>query len=259
MEQAKKNKAKQREKKQAFKSVKREMCHCQAMVHQLVSNWTGWGRIIWEQEGEGEWLHCGEFVESINSVLDDEIDEEKKKNPALEQALEKRNKLLEYDALGGHSIIKDQQSDWYELENDTWQSREQREFAKKIREFEEKRIVEEEDAVYLNIGGEGKDFVGVEKGKATKTQEMINQEANEYINQLAADQIKDNIDQDIMEDIKGGFKNVTIKSCDYLDEKSKELYNKLKEDTYKQQEELYLKNSKKDVYVDIKKQGFDFR
>lgn len=187
----------------------------------------------------------------------DEDEKEKKINPALQAALEKRDKLLEYDKIGGHSIIKDQQSDWYELEHDTWQSKEQREFARKIREYEEKRIIDEEDAVFLNIGGEGKDFVGVSKGKATKTQDQINQEANQYIQELAADRVKQGIKEDELIDIKDGFKNITIKSCEYLDEKSQELLKKLKEDTVKRDRENERRRKKKEVYADFEKEKVD--
>lgn len=51
--QMQKNKKAKSEQK---KHINREMCHCQAMVHDLVSNCTGCGRIICTEEGEGECL-----------------------------------------------------------------------------------------------------------------------------------------------------------------------------------------------------------
>lgn len=52
----KKNAKKKELKMQELKSSNREMCHCQALVHNLVSNCIGCGRIICEQEGEGDCL-----------------------------------------------------------------------------------------------------------------------------------------------------------------------------------------------------------
>lgn len=227
-----KNLQKKKQKMEEIKSSNREMCHCQAMVHDLVSNCTGCGRIVWAQEGEGDCLFCGAYVES--HLLPPEED---KVDPGYMQALEKRNRLLEFDkseVMGAG--IKDQSSDWYELENNVWQTKEQREFAKMIREAEEKKNKEEEEAVYVKIGG-GKDFVSMSKGEV-KSREQMSQEANKYINELAADHIKSNVGYDENEVIKESFKDIRIQSCQFLDDKSRELIQKLKKDAARAEQEL---------------------
>jgi hypothetical protein len=177
-------------------------------------------------------LFCGAYVES--HLLPPEED---KVDPGYMQALEKRNRLLEFDkseVMGAG--IKDQSSDWYELENNVWQTKEQREFAKMIREAEEKKNKEEEEAVYVKIGG-GKDFVSMSKGEV-KSREQISQEANKYINELAADHIKSNVAYDENEVIKESFKDIRIQSCQFLDDKSRELIQKLKKDAARAEQEL---------------------
>ena len=184
-EDAKKRQAQKKKQKIAqIKSTNREMCYCQALIHELFSNCTSWGRIICAVEGEGDWLFCGNYVESHTMIPDiDQIDD-----PQYKKALESRKKLLEFDCNEiVTSNIKDQTADWYEIENDVWISKEQRDFAKKIREYEEKRIIEEEEALYVSIGTGGK-VVSMAKG-VTKTKEQMIQEANQYYNELANERI----------------------------------------------------------------------
>lgn len=58
LEEARKRKnAKQRKKnKEIAKFGKRQICGCQALVHEFLNNCTGCGRIICENEGDGECL-----------------------------------------------------------------------------------------------------------------------------------------------------------------------------------------------------------
>ena len=244
-EDAKKKQAQKKKQKIAqIKSTNREMCYCQALIHEFFSNCTECGRIIWVVEGEGDCLFCGNYVESHTVIPDiDQVDD-----PNYKKALENRRKLLEFDCNEiVHSGIKDQTSDWYEIENDVWQSREQRDFAKKIREYEEKRIVEEAEALYVSIGT-GKKVVSLAKG-VTKTQEQMIQEANQYYNELANERIYNNMVEEDEEGIKEGFKDIRIKSWEFLDEKSKELLRKLKEDAKMAELELIQKSMKKDEEI----------
>ena len=74
------------------------MCHCQGLVHELVSNCIGCGRIICVHEGEGDCLFCGEYVESHLMEVGDE--KEKLKDPAYQEAIRRRDKLLGFDKEG---------------------------------------------------------------------------------------------------------------------------------------------------------------
>lgn len=232
----KKQKQKKKEKIAQLKSANREMCHCQALIHNLLTNCSGCGRIICTEEGEGECLFCGNFVESdtILSSLD------KTEDPTYRKALENIKKMIEIDSSEIlHAGIKDQTSDWYEIENDVWQSKEHRDFAKKVREYEEKRIIEEEEALYVTIGT-GKKVVSMDKGQV-KTREQMIAEANQFYNELANERTCNNMQQDESEDVKEQFKDIRIRSCEYLDAKSKELLQKLKEDARFMEEELIRK------------------
>jgi hypothetical protein len=55
-EARKKNQQKKKQKLENLNTADREMCHCQGLVHDLVSNCIGCGRIICVEEGEGDCL-----------------------------------------------------------------------------------------------------------------------------------------------------------------------------------------------------------
>lgn len=173
--------------------------------------------------------------------------ESKKDDETYTKALAQRNKLLEYDSHSVmHSAIKDQTADWYELENNTWVSKEQREFAKKIREAEEERKFEEEMSTYVSIGT-GPEVVSMKAGEV-KSYDQIAQDASEYINQLVLDNINQNQEEDDIKYIKDNLKDIRIKSCQYLDEKSRELMRKLREDAEISEREMIAMARKKEVY-----------
>jgi len=120
---------------------------------------------------------------------------------------------LEFDKGGvTHSSIKDQGADWYELENNTWESKENRVIAKKMREIEEQNKEMEESALYVSIGGgKGDDFVSLKAG-VVKSNEEIATEANDYINQLAMNNLERNQQFEDEEQIFEDFKDIRITS-----------------------------------------------
>ena len=157
--------------------------------------------------------------------------EDEKVDPALKNAISMRDKLIEYDSNElMHQSIRDQGSDWYELENNTWYTKEQRTFAKRIREMEEKRNLEQLDATYVTIGGDQKDMVTM-KGGTVKSDEEISKEANEYINQLAQERLDINMQElEEAEEFDGDLKDIKITQCTRLDAKSQDLFDQLKRD-----------------------------
>lgn len=168
-----------------------------------------------------------------------EADEDNNADPSYKRALEKRNRLLGFDKSAvTHSAIKDQGADWYELENNTWESKENRDLAKKMRMMEEQNKEMEENATYISIGGgKGEDFVSI-KGGQVKSTEQIAKEANDYINQIAMDRIQNN--QQYGEDEKEleDFKDIKITSCSVTDQKAKDLIEQCRRDALRAEEEM---------------------
>ncbi|PON93617.1 Zinc finger, C2HC5-type [Trema orientale] len=118
-------------------------CSCQARQHRLISNCLSCGKIVCEQEGEGPCNFCGALVlregsqyagldESLPLISDAE---------AAAEAYAKR--LVEYDRnSAARTTVIDDQSDYYEIEGNSWLSMEEKELLRKKRE----EIEEEEKA-----------------------------------------------------------------------------------------------------------------
>ncbi|KAG6412274.1 hypothetical protein SASPL_124948 [Salvia splendens] len=110
-------------------------CTCQARRHGLVSNCISCGKIVCEQEGEGPCNFCGALVLREGSTyagLDEGLmvltDAE-----AAAEAYAKR--LVEYDRnAAARTTVIDDQSDYYEMEGNTWLSNEEKELLRKKRE-----------------------------------------------------------------------------------------------------------------------------
>lgn len=100
-------------------------CTCQARSHRLVSNCLSCGKIVCEQEGEGPCHFCGALVlregssyagldESLPVISDSE---------AAAEAYTKR--LVDYDRnAASRTTVIDDQSDYYELDGNSWLSKE---------------------------------------------------------------------------------------------------------------------------------------
>ncbi|KAJ9677405.1 hypothetical protein PVL29_022403 [Vitis rotundifolia] len=107
-------------------------CTCQARQHTLVSNCLSCGKIVCEQEGEGPCSFCGALVLREGSTyagLDESIvpltDAE-----AAAEAYAKR--LVEYDRdSAARTTVIDDQSDYYEIEGNSWLSVEEKELLRK--------------------------------------------------------------------------------------------------------------------------------
>ncbi|KAJ6749158.1 THYROID RECEPTOR INTERACTING PROTEIN RELATED [Salix purpurea] len=100
-------------------------CPCQARQHRLVSNCLSCGKIVCEQEGEGPCSFCGALVlkegstyagleESMPPISDAEF---------AAEAYAKR--LVDYDRnSAARTTVIDDQSDYYEIEGNSWLSNE---------------------------------------------------------------------------------------------------------------------------------------
>ena len=59
---------------------------------------------------------------------------------SYEVALQHRDKLIEFDVNAAQRLgVLDAQSDWYDLANNTWLNKEQRQYAKQMGEVEKQR------------------------------------------------------------------------------------------------------------------------
>lgn len=102
-------------------------CSCQARRHRLVSNCLSCGKIVCEQEGEGPCNFCGALVLSEGSTYAG-LDEGVMLVTDAEAAAEAYTKrLVEYDRnSAARTTVIDDQSDYYEMEGNSWLSNEVR-------------------------------------------------------------------------------------------------------------------------------------
>lgn len=100
-------------------------CSCQARRHRLVSNCLSCGKIVCEQEGEGPCNFCGSLVLKEGSKyagLEETVPILSEAEAATE-AYAKR--LVEYDRnSAARTAVIDDQSDYYEIEGNSWLSKE---------------------------------------------------------------------------------------------------------------------------------------
>ncbi|XP_021286169.1 activating signal cointegrator 1 [Herrania umbratica] len=110
-------------------------CLCQARRHRLIGNCLSCGKIVCEQEGEGPCNFCGAPVlregstyaglEGSFTLLSDA--------EAAAEAYAKR--LVEYDRNStARTTVIDDQSDYYEIDSNSWLSKEEKELLKKKQE-----------------------------------------------------------------------------------------------------------------------------
>lgn len=100
-------------------------CQCQARQHRLVSNCLSCGKIVCEQEGEGPCSFCGSLVLKEGSTyagLEGNLAPLSDAEAAAE-AYAKR--LVDYDRnSAARTTVIDDQSDYYEIEGNSWLSKE---------------------------------------------------------------------------------------------------------------------------------------
>ncbi|XP_028763444.1 activating signal cointegrator 1 [Neltuma alba] len=110
-------------------------CSCQARRHRLVSNCLSCGKIVCEQEGEGPCYFCGSLVLKEGSTyagLEEGLPPLSEAEAAAE-AFAKR--LVDYDRnSAARTTVYDDQSDYYEIDGNSWLSKEEKELLKKKQE-----------------------------------------------------------------------------------------------------------------------------
>jgi hypothetical protein len=104
-----------------------KICFCMSSKHPLVGNCLECGRIQCLQEGDSECIVCGaSLVKKDEHLKQCSVDKEMKK------AYMHKEKLLKFQAeFYSKMQIIDDFSDWYEISNNTWISKDNRQLAKK--------------------------------------------------------------------------------------------------------------------------------
>ncbi|CAL9123908.1 unnamed protein product [Musa textilis] len=114
-------------------------CSCQARRHKLVSNCLSCGKIICEQEGEGPCSFCGVLVLREGSTYAGLSDPGVPLSEAEAAAEAYAKRLVDYDRNStARTKVIDDQSDYYEIEGNSWLSTEEKQLLqKKQKEIEE--------------------------------------------------------------------------------------------------------------------------
>ncbi|KAM1081004.1 hypothetical protein ACFX2I_015514 [Malus domestica] len=131
-------------------------CSCQARSHRLVSNCLSCGKIVCEQEGEGPCNFCGALVLKEGSTYAglEESFAPTSDAEAVAEAYAKR--LVEYDRdSAARTTVIDDQSDYYEIEGNSWLSKEEKELLTKKQEeiAEAERIKRSKVVVSFDLVG----------------------------------------------------------------------------------------------------------
>lgn len=149
-------------------------CSCQARRHRLVSNCLSCGKIVCEQEGEGPCNFCGALVlrEGSSYAGLNEGDVPLSEAEAVAEAYAKR--LVEYDRnSAARTTVIDDQSDYYQIEGNSWLSKEEKELIRKKREEIEEAERAQRSKVVMTF-----DLVG---RKVLMTEEEASQEIQNRI------------------------------------------------------------------------------
>lgn len=110
-------------------------CSCQARQHRLISNCLSCGKIVCEQEGEGPCNFCGALVLREGSSYAGLHEGAAPLSEAEAAAEAYAKRLVEYDRnAAARTTVIDDQSDYYEIEGNSWLSQEEKELLRKKRE-----------------------------------------------------------------------------------------------------------------------------
>ncbi|XP_049814796.1 activating signal cointegrator 1 [Schistocerca nitens] len=171
----------------------RHRCDCQASKHGLINNCLHCGRIVCEQEGSGPCFVCKNLVctQEQQQVLNAGSKQSdylykkllEQKPQALENAIQQRNRLLEYDRTSQkRTHVIDDESDYFSS-NSSWLTKEEREKLQKLEaEMRAKRHSSRLDRkVTLDFAGR-KVVEEDDMQDLLTTQDRILQEISESIN-----------------------------------------------------------------------------
>ncbi len=127
----------------------RHDCNCEGTKHAVITNCLTCGRIVCEQEGLGPCFFCSQHVNAppiYKNNDDNTLSKKEKSDPKFIQALERRNRLLQFDENFEQRtvVIDEQAADYYgdESEKNIWldenEKLEREEKIQRIKELREK-------------------------------------------------------------------------------------------------------------------------
>ncbi|KAJ6672511.1 THYROID RECEPTOR INTERACTING PROTEIN RELATED [Salix viminalis] len=127
-------------------------CPCQARQHRLVSNCLSCGKIVCEQEGEGPCSFCGALVLKEGSTYAG-LEESMPPTSDAEFAAEAYAKrLVDYDRnSAARTTVIDDQSDYYEIEGNSWLSNEEKQLLRKKQEETEEAELAKRNKVVVTF------------------------------------------------------------------------------------------------------------
>lgn len=138
-----------------------EPCDCQGRRHNLVNNCLGCGKIICEQEGEGPCSFCGSEVWHRDRPRQHFRGPSEQISESEEKANVLKNKLLAYDRNEkSQTTIIDDQSDYLDIDGNSWLSPEEKEVQRK--ELEKAENVSQRRTVLLLDPAGGKVTIATE-------------------------------------------------------------------------------------------------
>ncbi|WVZ64943.1 hypothetical protein U9M48_014385 [Paspalum notatum var. saurae] len=127
-------------------------CSCQARQHDLVSNCLSCGKIVCEQEGEGPCSFCGALVLKEGSTYAGLSDVGLPLSQAEAEAEAYAKRLVDYDRnAAARTKVYDDQSDYYEMEGNSWLSSKERSVLKKQQEEAEEAAESQKGKVIVTF------------------------------------------------------------------------------------------------------------
>ncbi|KAL8261348.1 hypothetical protein R6Q59_025397 [Mikania micrantha] len=168
-------------------------CSCEARRHRLVSNCLSCGKIVCEQEGEGPCSFCGALVLKEGSTyagLEEQVGPMSDAEVAAE-AYAKR--LVDYDRnSAARTTVIDDQSDYYEMEGNTWLSMEEKELLRKKKEEIEEAEHANRSKVVISFDLVGRKVLLNEDEALDELQKSILLKGPTYANEREENRIKPN-------------------------------------------------------------------
>ncbi|KAH8939301.1 hypothetical protein BDL97_15G031200 [Sphagnum fallax] len=142
-------------------------CTCQASRHKLINNCLGCGKIICEQEGEGPCNFCGTLVLREGSEyagLEHASVPPANEAEASAQAL--KDQLVEFDRTATQrTTVIDDQSDYFEIDGNTWLSEKEKQLLRQRQEEEEQAEEQRRKRVVVTIDLLGRKVIMANTGE----------------------------------------------------------------------------------------------
>uniref|UniRef100_A0A023F9G0 Putative activating signal cointegrator 1-like protein n=1 Tax=Triatoma infestans TaxID=30076 RepID=A0A023F9G0_TRIIF len=182
-------------------------CNCQASKHALVNNCLNCGRIVCEQEGVGPCSVCstpvyrrGDLQYKSNVTTNGDT--------SLEEALELRDRLLEYDKTSeSRTKVIDDQSDYFST-NSVWLTKEQKEELK--RKEEELLAIKHSRTKNLILDFTGRCLIDDDFKKLNDEMTLL-QEVSDYMEKSNPTHFNDNIDPNCTDIIEPVYEATSVR------------------------------------------------